>query len=85
MTQIKLHDPVALIEDTKTPRFMTEQEIILRRGQVGTVVEEYFEGEAFEVEFSDNQGQTYALLTVKGEKLMPLFYDLAEKSARWRC
>lgn len=76
MTQIQIHDTVALIEDIKTHLFMTTQEIILRRGQVGTVVEEYKNGEAFEVEFSDNRGQTYALLTVKSEKLMPLYYDL---------
>lgn len=78
MTQIQLHDTVALVENTKTKRFMTTQEIILRRGQVGTVVEEYKDGEAFEVEFSDDQGQTYALLTIKSDKLMPLFYDLTE-------
>lgn len=61
---------------------MAEQEIILRRGQVDTVVENYKNGEAFEVEFSDNQGQTYALLAVKGEKLMPMIYDLSELNAR---
>jgi hypothetical protein len=82
MTQIQLHDTVALVEDTKTQRFMTEQEIILRRGQVGTIVEEYNDGEAFEVEFSDERGQTYALLTVKSEKLMPLFYDLVGLNVR---
>ncbi len=27
---------------------------------MGTVVEEYHNGAAFEVEFSDNNGQTYA-------------------------
>ncbi|ACK72902.1 conserved hypothetical protein [Gloeothece citriformis PCC 7424] len=47
IAQIQLHDTVALIEDTKTQRFMAEQEIILRRGQVGTVVEKYKDGEAF--------------------------------------
>jgi Domain of unknown function (DUF4926) len=31
----------------------------LWRGQVGTVVEELANGEAFEVEFSDRDGQTY--------------------------
>ena len=33
---------------------MTEKETILLRGQMGTVVEEYNNGEAFEVEFCDN-------------------------------
>ncbi|GFE70172.1 DUF4926 domain-containing protein [Chroococcus sp. FPU101] len=78
MTQAKLHDTVALVEDTKTYQFMTDKEVILRRGQVGTVVEVYNNGEAFEVEFSDTQGQAYALLTVKSEKLMLLLYNLTE-------
>lgn len=78
MNQVKLHDTVALVEDTKTHQFMTDKEVMLRRGQVGTVVEVYNNGEAFEVEFSDAQGQAYAFLTVKSEKLMLLFYNLAE-------
>lgn len=78
MAQAKLHDTVALIEDTKTDQLITDKEVILRRGQVGTVVEVYNNGEAFEVEFSDTQGQAYALLTVKSEKLMLLFYNLTE-------
>jgi len=41
MTQIQLYSTVALIKDTKTHKFMSNQEIILHRGQVGTVVEEY--------------------------------------------
>lgn len=75
MTQIKLHDNVALTEDIETQEFMTDKKILLRRGQVGTVVEEYKNGEAFEVEFSDNNGQTYALLTVTADKLILLHYD----------
>lgn len=81
MTQVELHNTVALVEDTKTYQFMTNKEVILRRGQVGTVVEVYNNGEAFEVEFSDAQGQAYALLTVKSEKLMLLFYNIAELNA----
>lgn len=78
MTEIKLYNTVALLEDIKTKRFMGQQEIVLRRGQVGTVVEEYKDAEALEVEFADSQGQTYALLAVKASKLMPLFYNLVE-------
>jgi hypothetical protein len=50
---------------------MTEREIILPRGQMGTVVEEYNNGEAFEVEFCDNNGQTYALVSLKLILLYP--------------
>ena len=46
MKEIKLFDSVALLED------LPEEN--LRRGQVGTVVEIYKNGEAFEIEFVDN-------------------------------
>jgi Domain of unknown function (DUF4926) len=77
MNQIKLYDIVALTENIKTWQFMTEKELILPRGQMGTVVEEYNNGAAFEVEFSDNNGQTYALVSIEAEKLMLLYPDLS--------
>lgn len=45
----------------------------LRRGQVGTVVEVLAPG-VFEVEFSDDQGRTYASLAVPADHLMVLRY-----------
>jgi hypothetical protein len=66
---IKLLDVVALIEDLP--------ESGLQRGQVGTVVEELAPG-VFEVEFSDSQGRTYALLSLKAEQLLVLRYEPAE-------
>ena len=57
---------------------MTEKEIILLRGQMGTVVEEYNNGEAFEVEFCDNNGQTYALVSLESEKLILLYPDTSK-------
>ena len=45
----------------------------IKRGQVGTVVEELAPG-VFEVEFSDDQGQTYATLPAKTEQLLVLRY-----------
>ncbi len=45
----------------------------LRRGQVGTVVEGLADG-VFEVEFSDDQGRTYASLAVDAAHLMVLRY-----------
>ena len=49
----------------------------LRRGQVGTVVETLAPG-VFEVEFSDNDGRTYATLAVRAEQLLVLRYEQAE-------
>jgi hypothetical protein len=44
------------------------------RGQVGTVVEALGPG-VFEVEFSDDQGSTYAELAVREDQLMVLRYE----------
>lgn len=62
---MKLLDVVALIENLP--------ELELYRGQVGTIVEVY-EPDIFEVEFSDTQGRTYALETLKNEQLMLLHH-----------
>jgi hypothetical protein len=45
----------------------------LIRGQVGTVVEELSRG-AYEVEFSDDDGRTYAQAALPAEQLMVLHY-----------
>ena len=63
--QIGLLDVVALVHD--------RPEHGLVRGQVGTVVEILSAG-AFEVEFSDNQGKTYAMLPLKEEELLVLHH-----------
>lgn len=52
----------------------------LGRGQVGTVVEE-LAPDAYEVEFSDDQGRTYALLAVRAEQLMVLCFSADEHAA----
>ena len=75
MKKIKLHEIVVLKEDIRSTRFLTESPILLCQGQVGTVIDILGEGEAFEVEFSDLYGQAYAMLTVRGEKLIPLRYE----------
>src|SRR5215210_4357601 len=49
----------------------------LRRGQVGTVVDE-LAPDVFEVEFSDNNGRTYASLALRTDQLMVLHHELAE-------
>ena len=49
----------------------------LRRGQVGTIVELLGPG-VFEVEFSDNEGRTYATLALRADQFMTLHHDMAE-------
>jgi uncharacterized protein DUF4926 len=46
----------------------------LRRGQVGTVVEVLNGGSAFEVEFCDREGRTYASLGLRPDQVMLLRY-----------
>jgi hypothetical protein len=60
---IILLDVVALTEDLPEKK--------LFRGQVGTVVEVYTP-DAFEIEFSDDDGRTYALLPLRANQLMVL-------------
>jgi hypothetical protein len=64
-TEIQIPDVVALERDLP--------ERGLSRGQVGTVVEALAPG-VFEVEFSDDQGRTYATAAVGAESLLVLHY-----------
>ena len=66
--QIRLLDVVALTEDIPDRGLL--------RGQVGTVVELLDPG-AFEVEFVDNDGRTYAMLPLKSSQLLVLHYQPA--------
>jgi hypothetical protein len=61
-TQPQLLDVVALLDD------LPDQELV--RGQVGTVVE-LLDG-AYEVEFCDDEGQTYAELALQPDRLLVL-------------
>lgn len=63
---IQLLDVVALIADLPERRLL--------RGQVGTVVEALAPG-VFEVEFSDDQGRTYAQLALPADQLLVLHYQ----------
>ena len=60
---IKLLDVVALLKEIPEKK--------LRRGQIGTVVECYTDTD-FEVEFSDNNGKTIAMLTLTTDDVMLL-------------
>jgi hypothetical protein len=49
-------------------------EVNLRRGQVGTVVDVLGGGKAFEVEFCDRKGRTYASLALCPDQFLVLRY-----------
>lgn len=65
----KLLDVVALTVDLA--------QYNLWRGQVGTVVEIFANGSAFEVEFSDRDGRTYESLGLRPEQIMVLHFEPA--------
>jgi len=65
------HDLVALLEDTSVKHFRTGEPLRLRRGQLGTVVMMYADGDV-EVEFADRDGRPYALVSMSRDKLMLL-------------
>ena len=62
---MNLYDVVALLEDLP--------DMGLKRGQVGTIVEEWEPG-VFEVEFADTDVITYAMVALRGEQLMTLYW-----------
>ena len=63
---IEVLDVVAVMQDLP--------HLGVRRGQVGTVVEGLGE-DAFEVEFSDDEGRTYAQTALRSDVLLVLHYE----------
>jgi hypothetical protein len=66
--KVKLLDVVALKQE------LPEKDLQL--GQVGTVVE-FLAPDVYEVEFTDNDGRTYAELALRVEQLLVLHYEPA--------
>jgi hypothetical protein len=64
--QPKLLDVVALLEDQSSEGLV--------RGQVGTIVET-LSPDVFEVEFSDDDGRTYASTAVRSDQLLVLRHN----------
>jgi hypothetical protein len=64
--ELKQYDVVALLEDVPAEKLI--------RGHVGTIIEIYAP-DAFEVEFSDNEGRTYAMCALRADQLMALHYS----------
>ncbi len=77
--KLHMHDVVALLEDVRTKHFGSGQPLLLRRGQIGTVVMTYDDG-VCEVEFADRDGQAFAILPLQPDKLMVL-YDAPDYAA----
>jgi len=71
MSALKPFDVVALLENLPSRGLL--------RGQVGTVVETLGPG-VFEVEFSDDEGRTYASLALRSDQLMVLHHRPVEVS-----
>ncbi|HEX5416130.1 MAG TPA: DUF4926 domain-containing protein [Chloroflexota bacterium] len=65
-SEVKILDVVALTEDLPNRG--------LRRGQVGTVVEQLAPG-IFEVEFSDDEGRTYGTAALRLDQMLVLHYE----------
>ena len=65
MDAIKVLDVVAVMEDLPAAG--------LRRGEVGTVVEQWKDG-VFEVEFSDDSGKAYAFAALRPDQMMKLHF-----------
>ena len=72
MADIEVHSVVALLEDLPAEGLV--------RGQVGTVVESWAPG-AYEVEFCDDNGRTYAVAALKSEQLMQLHHSPGHRAA----
>ena len=72
MAELELLSVVALMEALP--------EKSLQRGQVGTIVELLAPG-VFEVEFSDDEGRTYASAAVGAERLLRLHHEPAGQCA----
>lgn len=69
LIKIKLLDVVAL--NTSLP----EHNLLV--GQVGTIVE-LLAPDVYEVEFSDDDGQTYAMLPLHNRQIIRLHYQIAD-------
>jgi hypothetical protein len=72
MRELDLLSVVALLKDT------ADQSV--RRGHVGTIVERLEPG-VYEVEFSDDQGRTYASLPLRADQLLQLHHEPSHQAA----
>lgn len=71
--QLSLLDTVALLEN-QPGCSLDDRDLMLRRGQVGTVVEAQ-DSDVVIVEFADKTGKAYALASVEVSKLLKLLHQ----------
>jgi len=74
MNDIQEYDLVALTEDAIATHKVTHQQILLRRGQMGTVLMS-FDNQAFLIDFTDKKGNTFAMETIEPVKLLRLINE----------
>ncbi len=67
ISKLQLLDVVAIKEDLPNHNLLA--------GQVGTIVE-ILAAEVYEVDFSDDDGQTYAMLPLHSSQLLKLRYKI---------
>jgi Domain of unknown function (DUF4926) len=72
MAELKILSVVALLEDVPAAN--------LRRGQVGTIVET-LGPDIYEVEFSNDSGETYAELALHATQLLKLYHQPDHQAA----
>lgn len=72
MRELETLSVVALLEDVSDKGLL--------RGQVGTVVERLAAG-VYEVEFSDDEGRTYAALPLRSDQLLLLHHEPTHQAA----
>jgi hypothetical protein len=72
MRELETLSVVALLEDLADKGRL--------RGQVGTIVERLAAG-IYEVEFSDDEGQTYAALPLRSDQLLQLHHEPSHQAA----
>ncbi len=73
IAKLQLLDVVAIKEDLPDSNLLA--------GQVGTIVE-FLAPEVYEVEFSDDDGQTYAMLPLHSSQLLQLKYKSTPKTTQ---
>jgi len=72
MHEMELLSVVALLDDVADQA--------LKRGQVGTIVERLAPS-VYEVEFSDDEGRTYASLPLRADQLLQLHHEPSHRAA----
>lgn len=72
METIELLDVVKLISDIETTHWDTGENLTLQAGDTGTVVE-VLAPQTYLVEFSDDDGEAYALPVVHSYQLKPVW------------